>query len=91
MSTLFNAAKSIIASTPALSHWSEEIVKAKVKLYRARTEAWLTKSIERDAKEINTNPMVIDSLPEELRDAARTPKAVVKQTKAKAKATKARK
>ena len=83
MSSLLNTAKSIIANTPALSHWTDAIIEAKVKLYRSRSENFLRLSIERDAREIATNPMVIDSLPEELRDAARPPQEEAPKAKAK--------
>lgn len=86
MSSLLNTAKEIISNTPVLAHWTEEIIKAKVRLYRSRSENFLRLSIERDAREINTNPMVIDSLPEELRDAARPPQEAPKAKAPKAKA-----
>ena len=88
MNTMLTLALNTVASTPALAHWSEEVVKAKVRLYRARSEKWLIASIQKDAELIGSNEAVIESLPENLRDAARPPKAAVKAPKAKAKATK---
>ena len=91
MSTLLYTAKAIIASTPALAHWSDEIIAAKVRLYRSRSEQWLRASIEKDASLIASNPIVVDSLPEHLREAARPPQVEAaveepKKPKAKAKA-----
>lgn len=87
MNSMLTLALNTVASFPTLAHWSEEIVKAKVRLYRARSEKWLVASIAKDAELIGSNAAVIDSLPSELRDAARPPKAAVKATKAKAKAS----
>jgi len=85
MSNLLAIAKSIIASTPALSHWTDEVISAKVRLYRSRSEAWLRASIEKDASLIATHAVVIDSLPEHLREAARPPQEEVMEVKPKAK------